>query len=134
MSDRRIISNINVTPLVDVMLVLLVIFMVTAPMMEAGIDVNLPKADAGALKAVEDPIIITINKEGKIFINKKVVTNSELKKKLKAIYKRRKDSTIYLKADASVAYGVVAKTMAEIRSSGLEKIAMVTEPDGAKNK
>lgn len=134
MADRRIISSINVTPLVDVMLVLLVIFMVTAPMLESGIDVNLPKANAGALATVQDPIIVTINKLGKIFINKKAVTNAQLRKKLTAIYKRRKDETIYLKADASVAYGVVARAMAEIRSSGIEKIAMVTEPGSGKRK
>lgn len=134
MADRRIISTINVTPLVDVMLVLLVIFMVTAPMMDSGIDVDLPKAGGKALNTVQDPITITIDKKGKTYINKKAVTRSELRKKLTAIYKHRKDSTIYLKADASVAYGIVAKTMAEIRSSGLEKIAMITEPGTIKKR
>lgn len=134
MADRRIISAINVTPLVDVMLVLLVIFMVTAPMLESGIDVNLPKTKAGALATVKDPIIVTINKKGKIFINKKAVTRTELRKKLTAIYKRRTDETIYLKADASVAYGVVAGVMTDIRSSGIEKIAMVTEPGDGERK
>lgn len=125
---RRAMSQINVTPFVDVMLVLLVIFLVTAPMMESGIDVNLPKVASGPITSAEEPIVISINKKGAVIINKKKVPMSKLNNKLKAVFKRRKDRTVYLKADESVPYGQVAKAMAEIRKSGISKIAMITEP------
>ena len=129
MADKRIMSTINVTPFVDVMLVLLVIFMVTAPMMESGIDVNLPKVSTGAVKTPqEEPLVVTIDRKGGIFVNTAGITLHELGKKLKLIFERRRDIVVYLRADTDVPYGHVARAMAEIRRSGIEKIAMITEP------
>lgn len=126
---RTVLSQINVTPLVDVMLVLLIIFMVTAPMMQEGMDVNLPKVKASGLTATEEePIILTIDKKGGIFINNNAMIFSELRDKLEAIYKRKKEKVVLLRADKDVSYGYVVKTMAEIRKAGIEKVGMVTEP------
>lgn len=127
MADRRILSSINVTPFVDVMLVLLVIFMVTAPMMESGIDVNLPRVEAGQVTAMEEPLVVTIDREGRIFINTRQLVPSELGVKLRAIFERRADRVVYLKADEDVPYGTVARVMSEVRRSGVERIAMITE-------
>ncbi len=128
MSRKRPMSNINVTPFVDVMLVLLVIFLVTAPMMESGIDVNLPKVASGPIQSAQEPLVVSIDRKGRVIINKKQIKITELNKKLRAIFKNRSDKTVYLKADESVSYGKVAKAMAEIRKSGISKIAMITEP------
>jgi biopolymer transport protein TolR len=121
-------SQINVTPLVDVMLVLLIIFMLTAPMMQTGIDVKLPQIEAANIKTSEEPIIITIKKDGSIHINKNEVKLDKLETKLKAVFKRRTDDTLLLRADAEVSYGRVAETMAKIRKAGIQKISMITEP------
>ncbi len=135
MADNRMLSSINVTPFVDVMLVLLVIFMVTTPLMETGIDVNLPEVEAGSVEGRDEPIIVSVDKKGDVFINKKKVSLSKLRGNLTAIVKRRKDKTVYLRADEAVPYGKVARTMATIRSSGIKKIAMITEtPTGGSNR
>lgn len=128
MADKRILSQINVVPLVDIVLVLLIIFMITAPMLEEGIDVNLPKVEASGLPTPKEPVIITINDKGDIYINNKKMKPAELGVKLKAIFKRKQDDMVLLKADATVPYGIVAATMAEIRKAGIVKIGMVTEP------
>lgn len=126
--SKTALSDINVTPLVDVMLVLLIIFMVTAPLMQQGIDVNLPKAKGKELASEEERIIVTVTKGNKIYINKNLIELSELGKKLQKIYERRADKEIFLKADEDIPYGFVVRTMAEIRSAGIEKLGMVTEP------
>lgn len=128
MADKRILSQINVTPFVDVMLVLLIIFMVTAPMLESGIDVNLPKAAASPIETAREPVVVTVDKNGEVFISEKAVGHPELKEKLKAIFAGRTSRAVYLRADTSTPYGFVAKTMAEIRNAGVERIAMITEP------
>lgn len=128
--QRTVLSQINVTPFVDVMLVLLIIFMVTAPMLEEGLDVNLPKVKAAGLPASgEEPLVITINKEGAIFINKNRILFSDLKGKLEKIYQggRRKQDMVLLKADKDAFYGHVVKVMAEIRKAGIERVGMMTE-------
>ncbi|MEK6692666.1 MAG: protein TolR [Nitrospirota bacterium] len=122
------LSEINVTPLVDVMLVLLIIFMVTAPLMQQGIDVNLPKAKGKELAAEEERIMVTITKGNKIYINKNLIELSELGRKLQKIYERRTDKEVFLKADKDIPYGFVVRTMAEIRNAGIEKLGMITEP------
>jgi biopolymer transport protein TolR len=127
-ADRKILSQINVTPLVDVILVLLIIFMITAPMLEEGIDVALPKVEAGGLPTPREPVIVSINRKGDIYISKMKLTPAELGKKLEAIFSRRTDKMVLLKADAKVPYGTVAEAMAEIRNAGILKIGMVTEP------
>lgn len=126
--SKTALSDINVTPLVDVMLVLLIIFMVTAPLMQQGIDVNLPKAKGKELASEEERIIVTVTKGNKIYINKNLIELSELGKKLQKIYERRADKEIFLKADKDIPFGFVVRTMAEIRSAGIEKLGMITEP------
>ena len=127
-NKKVVLSQINVTPFVDVMLVLLIIFMVTVPMMQEGLDVNLPVVKASALSVEEEPIVITITDEGKLFINKNKITLSGLDKKLNAIYSRKKDKMVLIRADEKVPYGFVIKTMAEIRKAGIQRVGMVTEP------
>ncbi len=124
----RPMAEINVTPLVDVMLVLLVIFMVTAPMLQTGIDVNLPKVQAKAVDVAEEKIVLTINGAREIFINRSPLNHSDLGIKLQSIFARRIDREIYLRADRNVPYGFVVEVMAEIRKAGVEKLGMITEP------
>lgn len=128
MSSKRMMSSINVTPMVDVMLVLLIIFMVAAPMMTEGIDVELPEVEATGLNIPEEPLIVAVDAKGAYFINNNKIKITELRKKLRAIFKNRKDKTVLLKADRKVAYGSVAKAMGEIRAAGITNIAMMTEP------
>jgi biopolymer transport protein TolR len=124
----RLMSDINVTPFVDVMLVLLVIFMVTAPMMMQGVDVALPEATAKPLVAQKDNLIITVDKDGQVHINDFAVDTDFLKEKLAKILENRTDREVYFRADKSVPYGVVVKVMAEIKAAGVEKLGMVTVP------
>jgi biopolymer transport protein TolR len=124
----RLMSDINVTPFVDVMLVLLVIFMVTAPMMMQGVDVALPEATTKPLVAQKDNLIITVDKDGQVHINDFAVDTDFLKEKLAKILENRTDREVYFRADKSVPYGVVVKVMAEIKAAGVEKLGMVTVP------
>lgn len=121
-------SEINVTPLVDVMLVLLIIFMVTAPMMQQGIDIDLPETAASGMETSDEPFILTIQADNKIYVAKEKVQLKGLRIKLKAIFATRKNKQIYLKADKSVNYELVAKTLAEIRGAGIYNIGLVTLP------
>ncbi|MGB9735846.1 MAG: protein TolR [bacterium] len=127
-NNKRSFSEINVTPLVDVMLVLLIIFMVTAPMLQQGIKVNLPQARAQSLKSEEQKIMITITKDEKIYINKNPYTLEELGKTLKALEAYNKNRQVFLKADKDVPYGFVVRVMSEIKSAGIQELGMVTEP------
>ena len=125
-------ATINVTPFVDVMLVLLIIFMVTAPMMQEGVDVNLPNVDAEGIQSSKEPIVVSIDKKGNTYISDKRFDGVDFEKKLKAIAKNINESDsdmVLLRADADVAYHYVAKAMASIRKAGIEKVGMVTEPD-----
>jgi len=121
-------AEINVTPLVDVMLVLLIIFMVTAPMLTQGVDVNLPQANAKALKAEEERLVITVDANSRIFIGKQPVEFNRMSRALKAIVERRQDRQVFFRADRAVPYGFVVKVIAEVRNAGIEKLGMVTEP------
>lgn len=122
------ISQINVTPLVDVMLVLLVIFMVTAPIIQQGVQVNLPQTKASAIVGSEEPLIVTVAKDGKIYLNDNVIGLADLGAKLSAIRKLQADKQVYLRADQDVRYGTVMKTIAEIKQAGIEKLGMVSRP------
>jgi biopolymer transport protein TolR len=127
-NNRQAMADINVTPLVDVMLVLLVIFMVTAPMMQQGVQVNLPKADTKAMAQAEETVIVTVDGSGKLFINKDQVPASDLRPRLTEMFASREKKEIFLKADAGVPYGDVVKAMADIKGAGIERLGMVTEP------
>ncbi len=126
--DRRTMSEINVTPLVDVMLVLLIIFMVTAPMLTQGVDVNLPQANAKAMRAEEERLVVTVDANSRIFIGKQPVEFNRLNETLRAIVARRTDRQVYFRADRTVPYGFIVKVIAEVRNAGIEKLGMVTEP------
>ncbi len=127
--NNQFMSEINVTPFVDVMLVLLIIFMVTAPMMVQGVDVDLPKATAKALKSDEDRLIISVDQEMKVYINEQMVGVEFLSQKLSAILDNLgRDRTVYLKADKQVPYGVVVNVMSKIKMAGVESLGMITLP------
>jgi len=127
--DRsNLISDINVTPLVDVMLVLLIIFMVTAPMMIHGVKVNLPITESKSIKSEEDPLILSITKKRLIFIEDYNVTFDALKGKLKKIVANRAGKEILLQADKDVPYGFVMKVMSQVKEAGISKVGMITEP------
>src|SRR3990170_1341013 len=126
--DRRLMSDINIVPLVDVMLVLLIIFMVTAPMLTQGVDVNLPQANAKALRSDEERLVITVDMNSRIFVGKQPVEFNRLSDALKAIVARRTDRQVYFRAGRAVPYGFVVKVIAEVRNAGVEKLGMVTEP------
>jgi biopolymer transport protein TolR len=127
---RRIgptLAEINIIPLVDVVLVLLLIFMLTAPMMYRGIDVNLPRA-ATKPTAVEERMVLTVTRDQKIYLNDRPVALAALDGTLRDAFRARSDKTLYLKADAALQYGVVVETMDRVRRAGIEKLGMVTEP------
>ncbi len=126
--DRKLMSEINVTPLVDVMLVLLIIFMVAAPMMMQGMDVQLPQTQAKTIQAQEERLVITLTKKQEIFINEYRVSREELQEKLKALYQNKKEGEVFLRADRSLPYGFVVQVMSDIKTAGIEKLGMVTEP------
>ena len=126
--ERGMMAQINVTPLVDVMLVLLVIFMVTAPMMQQGVQVNLPKADTKGMNAQEDTVIVAVDKSGRTFINKDEVPSGDLRRRLSDMFATRTKKEVFLKADAGVPYGEVVRAMADIKGAGIERLGMVTEP------
>ena len=127
-NNDRLMSDINVTPFVDVMLVLLIIFMVTAPMMIQGVDVALPEVTSEPLESKTEPLIISIDKENQVYINDFNVKIDFLQEKLGKILKGRSDRVVYLRADKTIPYGVVVLVMSEIRGAGIEKLGMVTEP------
>ena len=127
---RRIgtsLAEINIVPLVDVVLVLLLIFMLTAPMMYRGIDVNLPRASAKPT-AVEERLVLTVTKDRTLFLNDKRIAPGGLEGSLRDAFRNRTDKTLYLKADAGLSYGAVVETMDMVRRAGIERLGMVTEP------
>ena len=126
--NNAAISQINVTPLVDVMLVLLVIFMVTAPIIQQGVQVNLPAAKAGAIQGKEQQLVVSVTRAGKIYLNDNPMSLPELGQKLRAIRQLQGDKEVYLRADQEVRYGLVMKTIATIKEAGIEKLGMVTRP------
>ena len=122
------ISDINVTPLVDVMLVLLIIFMVTAPILQQGVQVDLPKVAAGPLAGAEEQLVVNVGKSGQVFLNDTAMTLDQLTAKLHAIALARPDRQLYVRADQSVPYGQVMRVMGAVHDAGLAKVGLVTEP------
>lgn len=120
-------NEINVTPLVDVMLVLLITFMITAPMLVAGIDVDLPKTESAPLSGQFKPLVITIDKSNELYITETKVDPKELIPKLKNITKEKKDTRIFVKGDKSVPYGIIVETMSLIHSAGFTKVALISD-------
>ncbi len=133
-NGRTVLSEINVTPFVDVMLVLLVIFMVTAPILYKGVEVKLPRVESRSLPAAEreKKIVVTLDENGVIFIEKKEYSLDELKLEIRSIIRSRggdiKEEDVFLRADTKVPYGTVMNVMAEIKKAGVNKLGLVTEP------
>ena len=127
-NNKSFMSDINVTPLVDVMLVLLIIFMVTAPMLMQGVEVNLPQTTTKHIKTQEDPLILSVNKQREIFIENHRIELDSLEIKVKKIFQNRRDKEILLRADKEVPYGFVMKVIAKVKQAGIDKLGMVTEP------
>ena len=127
-NNRRFMSEINVTPLVDVMLVLLIIFMVAAPMMMQGVDVNLPKTTTKNIKTLDEPLMLTVNKKKEIFLENHPVKLDRLELKIKKIFENRREKEVLLRADKDVPYGFVIDVMARVKNAGISKLGMVTEP------
>ena len=121
------ISEINVTPFVDVMLVLLIIFMVTAPLLTTGVKVNLPDSSSKVLSEKDKTVTVTINKKKEIFIQKKKLTQTEMIKKLFELKKQKKELKIYIKGDKDLNYGEIMKVMGNINKAGFKKVALVTK-------
>ena len=126
---NKTIDSINITPLVDVMLVLLIIFMVTSPMLVAGVQVELPKTQSAPLSGQDDPLSISINKAGHVFINNSFIQRGDLVSKLKAITKENYTARIFVRGDKSVDYGAVISVIGLLNKSGFSKVSLVTEID-----
>ena len=126
-SSKEPMSEINVTPFVDVMLVLLIIFMVTAPLLTVGVPVNLPKVEANSLDAQKEPLEISINENNEIYLGEDLIVFEELISKVKIIAGSNNDIRIFLRADTSINYGEVMKVLGALNTSGFLKIALVTK-------
>lgn len=125
------VAEINVTPLVDVMLVLLIVFMISAPLMQQGIQVDLPKANAQSLNEAPDQLVLVINKSKQILINENPIQSGTLRTRLETIAKANSNVEIFIQADQSVPYGFVAQIMAEVKKAGVNRVGLVTEPADA---
>jgi biopolymer transport protein TolR len=125
--DRMAMSEINVTPFVDVMLVLLIIFMVTAPLLQYGVDVELPDSSRQPLEIPKEQVILSIRKDKTVHVDRYQVSLPELETKLRAIFQGKKKREIFLQADKSVPYGFVVKTMAAIKAAGIDSMGLITE-------
>ena len=127
--EHRPISEINVTPFVDVMLVLLIIFMVTAPMMQQGLEVDLPETTSQPMRLKDDSLVLTVKKDGSVLLANALVPAEELEEKLKAVLEGRESEDIFLRADKEAPYGAVVKVMAAARAGGAKALGVVTEPE-----
>lgn len=130
--SRTTLAEINVTPLVDVMLVLLIIFMITAPMLQHELDVNLPVATGTPQVQAEDRLVLTVNKQGHIYLDQTAYTLDTLRPKLQALYQTRRNKDLFLRADADVPYGKVVQVMDEVKKAGILKLGMITQPPADK--
>jgi biopolymer transport protein TolR len=133
-STPSALAEINVTPLVDVMLVLLIVFMISAPLMQQGVQVDLPKANAGALSDVPDQLVLTVSKGHQVAINGAVIRPGSLRDKLQAVADAKPDVQVFIQADQSVPYGFVAQVMAEVKQAKITRVGLVTEPGALDDK
>jgi biopolymer transport protein TolR len=124
---RMPVSEINVTPLVDVMLVLLIVFMVTAPLLTVGVPIELPKTEAAALKTDKEPLTVTVKPDGQVYIQETAIAADELEPKLMAIAKNGKEETIFVRGDRRSSYGELMRVMGRINKAGFTKISLITE-------
>ncbi|MBF0627017.1 MAG: protein TolR [Magnetococcales bacterium] len=128
-SDRlHTMSEINVTPMVDIMLVLLVIFMVTAPLLTQGVEVNLPDSEASALSTDQEPLVISVTASGATYIEDRAVTVTEMVDKIRAIRKNNPTFPVYVRGDRSAAYGSIMAVMAQLQMAGVDRVGLITEP------
>jgi len=127
-NDQEPMSDINVTPLVDVMLVLLIIFMITAPMMTQGVDVELPKTSAPTIQQQIEPLVVSIKKDGSIYIKDRAVQLAELAPRIQAIRANKPELSIFIRGDAATAYGHIARVMATLAKADIKKVSLVTNP------
>lgn len=125
-SRNHLVSEINVTPLVDVMLVLLIIFMITSPMLVSGVNVDLPETTASPVSGQDEPLVISINNKGELYLLETKVNRQNLAKKLASITKEKKDTRIFVRGDKNVSYGEVVAVVAEIHAAGFSKVALVS--------
>ena len=128
-SGRRAMTDINVTPLVDVMLVLLIIFMVTAPLIQSGVKVDLPRASAQPMEHSEEKLVLKITKDRRIYLGDVEIDGAQLEEKLTTNARVQKDKELYLHADRSLPYGQIVEVMATARRAGVESLGMITEPE-----
>ena len=126
---RRPTSEINVTPFVDVMLVLLVIFMVTAPLLYQGVDVNLPETNTQPLRLQNEPLVLSVQKNGDVYIGRKTIALDELREKLEALFESRDSTELFLRADREAPYGLVVRAIAVAREAGSTRLGIVTEAE-----
>lgn len=129
-----VLSEINVTPFVDVMLVLLIVFMVSAPLMQQGIQVDLPKTKSPALSEQEKPVVLVVGKGGSVQLAGNTIPGGEVTNKLRAIFEKREKKEIFIQADKGISYGVVATVMSQVQAAGIVRIGLVTEPGDARSK
>lgn len=127
--DYRPLSEINVTPLVDVMLVLLIIFMVAAPLMVQGVPVDLPKSTASKLGTVRKPVVVTLSQDGSLHVRDETVTKSTLIPRLKALKAEEGDGIVYVRADRKIAYGEVMEVLGQVGDSGFAKVSLLSQPN-----
>src|SRR4051812_46546026 len=127
-STPTTLAEINVTPLVDVMLVLLIVFMISAPLMQQGVQVDLPKANAGSLSEVPDQLVLVVNKQRKILINSNAIPQGSLLQRLQAIRDVKPEVQVFIQADKDVPYGFIAQVMAEVKRAKINRVGLVTEP------
>ncbi|CAK6514368.1 protein TolR [Rickettsia helvetica] len=125
-SKRAVVSEINVTPLVDVMLVLLIIFMITSPMLVSGVNVDLPETNSSPISSQDEPLVVTINNKGEIFLLETPIERMHLTDKLANITKEKKDARIFVRGDRNVSYGQVVEIVAEIHAAGFTRVALIS--------
>ena len=125
-SKKAVVSEINVTPLVDLMLVLLIIFMITSPMLVAGINVDLPEASSSPISAQDEPLVVTINNKGEVFLLETLIERAHLTGKLANVTKEKKDTRIFVRGDKNVSYGQVVEVLNEIHAAGFSHVALIS--------